>query len=132
LAAFTPESAEAAGVEWFGPQSDDFVTTYSTAYEGEEPSYHSAGGYAAGVVLQNAIEAADTTDPAAIKEALDAMNILTFFGLIQFDTTEEAHGLQIGHSMIYIQWQEDDAGKLVKQVVWPAGGATAETIYPLP
>ena len=72
LAAFTPEAAKAAGLTWFGPQSDDFVDAYHAAYDGEEPSYHSAGGYAAGVVLQSAIEAADSPDPAAIKAALDA------------------------------------------------------------
>jgi branched-chain amino acid transport system substrate-binding protein len=131
LAAFTPESAKEAGLEWFGPLGDDFVQNYETAYDGEEPSYHSAGGYAAGVVLQKAVEEADSTDPAAIKAALDNMDVLTFFGHIKFDTSPEAHGLQTGHSMVYIQWQTDEAGNLLKQVVWPLEGATAETIYPL-
>ena len=104
---------------------------YEAAYS-EEPSYHSAGGYAAGVVLQKAIVDADSTNPAAIKAALDNMDVLTLFGRIKFDTSAENHGLQIGHSMVYIQWQKDDAGNLMKQVVWPLEGATAETIYPLP
>jgi ABC-type branched-subunit amino acid transport system substrate-binding protein len=131
LAAFTPASADAAGLAWFGEEGDAFVSAYEAAYDGEEPSYHSAGGYAAGVVLQKAIVDADSTDPAAIKAALDAMDVLTFFGHIKFDTSAEAHGLQVGHSMVYIQWQKDASGGLVKQVVWPAEGATAETIYPL-
>jgi branched-chain amino acid transport system substrate-binding protein len=131
LAAFTSESAQEAGLEWFGPSGDDFVSAYTGAYDGEEPSYHSAGGYAAGVVLQKAIEAADSTDPGAIKTALDAMDLLTFFGHIQFDTSAEAHGLQVGHSMVYIQWQKDAGGDLMKQVVWPLEGKTAETLYPL-
>jgi branched-chain amino acid transport system substrate-binding protein len=130
LAAFTPESAEEAGMEWFGPSSEEFVSAYTGAYD-EEPSYHSAGGYAAGLVLQKAIMNADSTDPAAIKAALDAMDVLTFYGHVKFDTSAEAHGLQIGHSMVYIQWQEDESGNLVKQVVWPLSGATAETLYPL-
>lgn len=131
LAAFTAESAAAAGVEFFGPSSEEFVSVYTATYD-EEPSYHSAGGYAAGLVLQKAIIAADSTDPAAIKEALDAMDLLTFYGAIKFDTSPEAHGLQIGHSMVFIQWQYNDAGELVKQVVWPLTGATAETLYPIP
>ena len=130
LAAFTAESAAAAGMEFFGISSEDFVGEYVAAYD-EEPSYHSAGGYAAGLVLQKAIINADSTDPAAIKAALDAMDILTFYGGIQFDTSEDWHGLQIGHSMVYIQWQQGDDG-LAKQVVWPAAGATAETLFPLP
>ncbi len=131
LAAYTPESAKEAGLEWFGPLSEEFVKAYETAYD-EEPSYHSAGGYAAGLILQKAIIDADSVAPADIKSALDNMDVLTFFGHTKFDTSPEAHGLQLGHSMVYIQWQKDDAGNLVKQVVWPLEGATAETIYPIP
>jgi len=129
-ASFTADSAAEAGMEWFGPNSDEFVAAYEAAYEGEEPSYHSAGGYAAGLILQKAILDADSVDPAAVKAALDAMDLLTFFGHIQFDTSEEAHGLQTGHSMVYIQWQDEDG--LVKEVVWPLEGATKELLYPMP
>ena len=131
LAAFTPESAAEAGLDWYGILGDDFVTAYEAAYDGEEPSYHSAGGYAAGLILEKAIVDADSTDPEAVKQALDNMDLLTFFGNIKFDTSEEAHGLQIGHSMVYIQWQENGDG-LGKQVVWPAEGATSDPLYPLP
>ncbi len=131
LAAFTPESAAAAGMEWFGAPSDDFVAAYEAAYD-EEPSYHSMGGYIAGQILQKAIMDADSTDPDAVKAAMDAMDILTGYGRIKFDTSAEAHGLQIGHDMVYIQWQKDDAGNLAKQVVWPLEGKTADTLYPKP
>jgi hypothetical protein len=59
------------------------------------------------------------------------MDINTFFGHIKFDTSPENHGLQTGHSMVYIQWQKDASGNLVKQVVWPLDGKTAELIYPI-
>ena len=131
LAQFTPESAAEAGLEWFGALGDDFVSAYKAAYN-EEPSYHSMGGYAAGQILQKAIVDADSTDPEAIKKAMEAMDILTGYGRIKFDTSEEAHGLQIGHSMVYVQWQKDDAGNLVKQVVWPPEGKTADPLYPKP
>lgn len=127
---FSPEAAEAAGLEWFGPTNAEFVEAYEAAY-GEEPSYHSAGGYAAGLILQKAILDADSVDPDAIKAALDAMDVLTFYGRVKFETSAEAHGLQIGHSMVYIQWQKDDSGNLVKQVVWPEEGKTAEPLYPM-
>ena len=120
LAAFKPD---------FGPTGKEFEDAYMAAYS-EEPSYHSAGGYAAGLVLEKAIRDADSTDPDAIKAALDNMDLTLFFGKIKFDTSPEAHGLQIGHSMIYIQWQKE-GDKLGKQVVWPEDGATAEVLYPL-
>ena len=131
LAEFTPESAAEAGLEWFGALGKDFVAAYQAAYD-EEPSYHSMGGYAAGQILHKAIIDADSTDPEAIKAAMEAMDILKAYGHIKFDTSEEAHVLQIGHSMVYIQWQKDDAGNLVKQVVWPLEGKTADALYPKP
>lgn len=127
---FSEDSAAAAGMAWFGPSNEDFVASYTAAFD-EEPSYHSAGGYAAGLALQYAIVTADSVDPVAIKAGLDSTDVLTFYGHIKFDTTAEAHGLQIGHSMVYIQWQLDANGELLKQVVWPLEGATAETLYPL-
>ncbi|MCA9925118.1 MAG: amino acid ABC transporter substrate-binding protein, partial [Anaerolineales bacterium] len=71
LAAFTPDSATEAGLDWYGTLGDDFVAAYEAAYDGEEPSYHSAGGYAAGLILEKAILDADSTDPDAVKQALD-------------------------------------------------------------
>lgn len=130
LAAFTPESATDAGLEWFGPLGSEFTEAYMAA-TGNEPSYHAAGGYAAGLMLEKAIRDADSVDPEALKTALEAMDVLTFYGHIKFDISAEWHGLQIGHSMVYIQWQRNEAGELVKQVVFPLEGATAETIYPL-
>ena len=80
--------------------------------------------------LQKAIEDAGSIDTQAIKEQLDAMNLLTFFGRIQFDTTPEAHGLQTGHSMMYVQWQ-GMADTLDKQIVWPPEAVTADPLYPI-
>jgi branched-chain amino acid transport system substrate-binding protein len=130
LAAYTPESAAAVGVEWFGPSGEDFINAYTAAH-GEEPSYHAAGGYAAGLILQKAILDAGSTDPEAVLAALESLDMMTFYGRITFDTSAENHGLQIGHSMVYIQWQ-DGASGLEKQVVWPLEAATAEALFPLP
>lgn len=120
LAAFTPD---------FGPAGADFVAEYVTKF-GEEPSYHAAGGYIAGLILQKGIQDAGSIDPQAVKAALDNVEMMTFFGRIKFDVTEESHGLQIGHDMVYIQWQQGADG-LAKQVVWPLAGKTADLLYPI-
>ncbi|MBX7234360.1 MAG: amino acid ABC transporter substrate-binding protein [Caldilineales bacterium] len=127
LAAFTPEAAKAAGMAWKGITGAEFVQKYQAAHN-EEPSYHAAGGYVAGLILQDAIERAGSLDSAAVQAALDAADMLTFFGHIKFDTSAENHGLQIGHEMVYVQWQRDSGGNLTKQVVWPAEGRTAPFI----
>lgn len=130
-ATHTPEEASALGKEWFGPTGEEFATAYEAATT-EKPTYHVAGGYVAGLVLQKAIQDADSIDPEKVKAALEAMDVFTFYGGIQFDTTPDAHGLQIGHQMVVAQWQKDDAGALVRKVIWPADVANADPLYSVP
>jgi branched-chain amino acid transport system substrate-binding protein len=130
-ATHTQEEATALGKEWYGPSGTDFAAAYEAA-TGDKPTYHVAGGYAAGLVLQKAIEDADSVDPDAVLAALNALDIMTFYGGIKFDTSAEAHGLQISHEMVVAQWQKNDAGELVRQVVWPADVATADPLYTTP
>ena len=131
LAQFTQEAAEEAGFTWLGPSSAEFTSSYEAAFN-EVPSYHAGGGYAAGLLLQQAIIEADSTDPDEINTALENLDFMTFFGRLQFDTSPEWHGLQIGHSMVYVQWQQNESGELIKEMVWPAEGASAPLLYPIP
>jgi len=127
VAKYSLEAAKAEGVEWFGPTVPEFVQAYKAKYH-EDPSYHSAGGYAAGLILQKAMENAGSTDTDKVKAAIDQENMFTFYGRIQFDTTPKAHGLQLGHQMIIIQWQKDAQGKPEKVAVWPPAAANKEAI----
>jgi len=126
---FSEAAAKSAGVTWLGPTVDDFVSRYKAAYK-DDPSYHSAGGYAAGLILQAAIAAAGSTDPEKIRSAMDGLDLETFFGRTKFDTSAGAHGLQVAHEMVYIQWQ-GASGSLAKQVVWPEAAKTADAVYPI-
>jgi branched-chain amino acid transport system substrate-binding protein len=130
-ATHTEAEATALGKDWFGPTGEDFAAAYEAA-TGDKPTYHVAGGYAAGLILQKAIIDADSIDPEAVKAALEAMDVFTFYGGIKFDTTPEAHGLQLNHVMVVAQWQKNDAGELVREVIWPADVATADPLYPVP
>ena len=130
-ATHTPEEGTLLGKSWYGPTGEEFAAAYEEA-TGDKPTYHVAGGYMTGLVLQKAIEDADSVDPDKIKAALEAMDIFTFYGGIKFDTSAEAHGLQVGHQMVVAQWQKNDAGELVRKVVWPADVANASPLYPVP
>lgn len=130
-ATHTQEEAAALGKEWFGPTGAEFADAYKAAYT-DGPTYHAAGGYAGGLILQKAIQDADSIDPDAVRAALNAMDIVTFFGGTDFDTTAEAHGLQLTHVMVVAQWQKNEAGELVRKVVWPADVANADPLYPIP
>ena len=127
VAKYSPEAAKAEGVEWFGLTVPEFVEAYRAKYH-EDPSYHSAGGYAAGLILQEAILKAGSTDTDKVQAAIDQEDMYTFYGRIKFDTTPKAHGLQSGHQMIIIQWQKDAQGKPVKVAVWPPAAANKEAI----
>jgi branched-chain amino acid transport system substrate-binding protein len=115
----------------FGPTVAQFLKDYAAKYNNEKPSYESAGGYASGLILQHAIEKAGSLDAAKVAEALNATDAVTFYGRTKFATAPNEHGLQIGHSMILSQWQNDKAGKPVKQVVWPTDVRSAKLQYPM-
>ncbi len=115
----------------FGPTTAEFAKTFQDKYNAQA-DYHSASGYTTGVVLQHAIEQAQSIEPEKVAAALDAMDITTFFGHIKFATDPQHHGLQTAHLMVLAQWQQAANGKLGRQVVWPDTGKSADLIYPIP
>jgi branched-chain amino acid transport system substrate-binding protein len=114
----------------FGPTPDAFTKAFEDRFH-IRPGYHAAGGYAAGLVLQHAVEQAGAIETDAVAEALDGTDATTFYGHIRFATGAADHGLQIGHDMVLAQWQKGTDGKLRSQVVWPAEAKTAPILYPL-
>ncbi len=113
----------------FGPAGAEFVKAFKAKYN-MVPDYHAASGYAVGLILQHAIEKANSLDTEKVAAALNAIDVTTFFGHIKFATDSAHHGLQVGHTMVLGQWQ-DEKGKLAKQVVWPADAASAKMLYPI-
>ena len=126
-AKYSTETAKALGIAFFGSTIDAFVKGYTAKFNAP-PSYHSAGGYAAGLTLQKAIEDAGGADTEKVRAALDKMDVLTLFGHLKFSTDAKTHGKQIAHDMVYIQWQKDAAGKLATQVIWPVEAKSAPAL----
>jgi len=114
----------------YGPSGAEFEKAYTAKYN-TPPSYESAGGYACGMILQRAIEQAGGLDTNKVAQALDAIDITTFYGRSKFSAAPADHGLQVGHSLVLAQWQKDASGKLNKQVVWPLAAKSADMIYPV-
>jgi len=111
----------------FGPTPAAFTKEFSAKFK-IEPGYHAAGGFAAGMILQHAIEQANSIDTEKVTQALNKMDVTTFFGHTKFSTDPKSHGLQVGHQMVLAQWQKK-GGKLVKQIVWPDAAKTANVVY---
>ncbi len=113
----------------FGPTTEEFAKAFEAQFH-HKADYHAASGYTAGVVLQHAIEKADSLDPQKVTAALNATDFTTFFGHVKFATDPGHHGLQVAHQMVLAQWQNVN-GKLGRQVVWPAQAKSAELVYPI-
>jgi branched-chain amino acid transport system substrate-binding protein len=111
----------------FGPDAATFTKNFTEKYK-IEPGYHAGGGYAAGLILQHAIEQAGSVEPDKVAAELNKLDATTLFGRTKFSNDPKEHGLEIGHEMVLAQWQKKD-GKLVKEVVWPKPAKTAEILY---
>ncbi len=122
-AAYSPEAAKKAGIEWFGPTKEEWIQLFNKHCEGT-PAYQAAEAGAAIVFLVKAIMEANSLDTDAVRQAMNNVNIMTFFGPLKIDPET---GLQVGHPMVLLQWQN---GK--KEIVYPESAATAEAVYPAP
>jgi branched-chain amino acid transport system substrate-binding protein len=88
-----------------------------------DPDFAAAGGTAAGIVLQAAIERAQSLDPDRVRDALASLDLNTFYGELRFDA----------------QHQATEKRLLVEQVqngrmltVAPAELAASPAVYPAP
>ena len=70
-----------------------------------------------------AVEKANSLDSDKVRAALGELKFMSFYGGWDVDET----GLQVGHSMVDVQWQ---AGKRV--IVWPEEAQTGKPFYPMP
>ena len=122
---YTEAGAKALGIPYYGTTVDAFTSAYRAMFNAP-PSYHSAGGYAAALVLQKALEDAGSTDPAKVRAAMDKLDLMTFFGHLKFSTDVKTHGKQVAHDMVYVQWLKGTDGKLATQIVWPAEAKSAD------
>jgi branched-chain amino acid transport system substrate-binding protein len=111
----------------FGPTAKEFAARFNDKYK-IAPGYHAAGGYAAGLILQHAIEESGSIDQAKVAATLNKIDVTTLFGRTKFSTDPKEHGLQIAHAMVLGQWQKK-GGQLVKEVIWPHEAKTADTLY---
>ncbi len=106
---------------WFGT-AEEYAQRYEKLW-GEPPTYQAAESTATALALHVAIENAGSLETDAVRQALLDLDIMTFYGPINFDET----GKNIAKPMGTIQIQD---GKIV--VVAPEEAAVAEIRYPMP
>jgi branched-chain amino acid transport system substrate-binding protein len=94
-----------------------------TAVVGHAPDYHNAEATAAALAFQYAIQHAGTLDRERVRDAMAKLDVVTFFGLLKFDS----RGLNVYKPMVVNQIQ---SGRLV--TVYPYRLSNAKPIYPAP
>jgi branched-chain amino acid transport system substrate-binding protein len=85
---------------WFG-NAEEFARAWKARF-GYEPDYHAASGVATVEALVHAIEAAGSTDPLKVRDALDKISFDSLYGPVAFDEKG-----QISLPQIMIQIQDD-------------------------
>lgn len=115
--------SEAVGYKG-GPGFYRTAKEYADAFDRmfhKRPDYHNAESTAACLAFQIALQKAGTLDREKVREALASMDVITFFGLIKFDS----RGLNVYKPMVANQIQN---GKLL--TVYPKEIANAKFLYP--
>ena len=105
------------------PGQKEFLAAYKAKFKGQEPSYHTAAGYAGCLIYAEAVKKAGSLDADKVRDQLLKMEIKTAFG----EYKVEPDGFQIAHKMVMLQWQD---GKRI--VVWPDDLANGKMRYPTP
>ena len=110
--------------EWMG-SAKDYRDRFFEAY-GEEPSYLPPGATAAALALQLGIEEAGTLETEAVHEAIQNLEVETFYGTLAFSDEDDPSGLRgknVNRDMLTIQLKDGE-----QVVVAPESAAMGETI----
>jgi branched-chain amino acid transport system substrate-binding protein len=106
---------------YFGSASD-YAKLFQETYDYPAP-YQAAESSAGVLVFADALQRAGSLEPAAVRDALAATDIMTFYGPVKFDET----GKNTAKPMVLYQIQDGQY-----KVVAPAEWASAELIHPMP
>lgn len=96
------------------PGAKSFFDRYRETY-GAAPDYHGAEAYSALLVVADALQRADSLEPASIREALDATRLMTPFGPVRFYAYEDyerqnsvrTQVLQVRDGAFHLVWPLD-------------------------
>jgi branched-chain amino acid transport system substrate-binding protein len=115
-------TAKYQGAPGFIGDSKVYAAAFNKKY-GYVPEYHNAESTAACLAFMYAIEKAGSLDPQKVRDALQDLDVVTFYGILKFDS----RGINVYKPMAVNQIQK---GELM--TVWPLGVQNAKPAYPTP
>lgn len=101
------------------PGAKEFFRKFIDTYH-ESPGYHAGLAYAAGQVLEKAVNEAGSFERDRVRRALFSLDTMTIIGRFGVDKS----GKQVRQHTFIIQWQNGQ-----KELVWPDQLKTAEPIF---
>jgi len=93
------------------PGAREFAEAFRKEFPGAELHYYAAQAYGGCQVFIEAVKRAGSLEREKVRDAILKLDFNTVYGAFKVDRD----GLQIGHKMLIMQWQD---GK--KVIVWPA------------
>lgn len=114
--------------------TQEFVSTYQDDYGGEKPVYSGYHTYDAVSLFAQIAEQKGTLDSEKLIPALESVSFDGVAGKVEFygRDHEFPHDLKyFDDQTLYFQWQENDEGEGVQEVIWPEKEATSEYISPV-
>ncbi len=118
MTSWLPSTAEKD--QWFG-DAEQFAKAWHARF-GYEPDYHAASAVADVEAYAKAIEAAGSTDPKKVRDAIAKLDFPSLYGRIHFDAVG-----QIALPQTVIQVQD---GKVVP--IYGQTGFIGKALYPMP
>ncbi|SEH12949.1 branched-chain amino acid transport system substrate-binding protein [Natronorubrum sediminis] len=110
-----------------------FVGEYQDAYDGSNPVYTGYHTYDAVMLFADAVEQADTLDSDELVSTLEDAAFTGSAGLVEFHEPDHEYAHDLVYQQdenLYFQWQENDDGEGVQEVIWPEAQATADYVAP--
>jgi branched-chain amino acid transport system substrate-binding protein len=96
-----------------------FVSLFKKKYK-YDPDYHNASGVADVAIFKDAIERANTLDPAKVRDAVAATSLDTIYGHVKFSPNGQIMGTSVALQIL--------GGQVLQ--VYPSG--TKKPVYPVP
>ncbi len=114
-------------------KTQPFVTAYQDAFDGSNPVYTGYHTYDAVMLFAHAVEESGTLDADDLVGTIEDASFTGAAGTAEFhDRNHEfTHDLIYRkEDTLYFQWQENEDGEGVQEVVWPEEQATADYVTP--
>lgn len=101
---------------YLGPDAEWFTGSYQRRF-GTLPPYPAAQALAAAVIWWECVRMAGTLEESALVAQARRLDVRTLYGAFRLDPLS---GLQVGHRVVTVQWQDG-----LRRVVWPPHRAEA-------